>query len=83
MEEGWFITGAKRLFGIGSLGAYAHRRSTALLTTEGCRDVLAIGRENRYDLYDLNLELPEPLVPRQRRYEVKPRGLPLHFSLPT
>ena len=47
--------------------------ATALLTTEGCRDVLAIGRENRYDLYDLNLELPEPLVPRQRRYEVRER----------
>ena len=47
--------------------------TTALLTTAGCRDVLAIGRENRYDLYDLNLELPEPLVPRQRRYEVRER----------
>lgn len=35
MEEGWFITGAKTLFRIRSLGAYAHRRSTPLLTTEG------------------------------------------------
>jgi hypothetical protein len=35
MEEGWFITGAKKLFRIRSLGAYAHQRSTPLLTTEG------------------------------------------------
>ncbi len=35
MEEGWVITGAKRLFRIRSLGAYAHGRSTPLLTTEG------------------------------------------------
>lgn len=47
--------------------------STGLLTTQGCRDVLAIGRENRYDLYDLNLELPQPLVPRHLRLEVSER----------
>ena len=35
MEEGWVITGAKSLFRIRSLGAYAHQRSTPLLTTEG------------------------------------------------
>ena len=35
MEEGRAITGAKRLFRIRSLGAYAHQRSTPLLTTEG------------------------------------------------
>jgi N-methylhydantoinase A len=46
---------------------------TGLLTTEGCRDVLAIGRENRYDLYDLALELPTPLVPRRLRREVRER----------
>jgi N-methylhydantoinase A len=44
-----------------------------LLTTEGCRDILAIGRENRYDLYDLALELPSPLVPRRLRREVQER----------
>ena len=32
--------------------------ATALLTTEGFRDALEIGREHRYDLYDLLLELP-------------------------
>jgi N-methylhydantoinase A len=48
---------------------------TALLTTAGFRDALAIRREHRYDLYDLNLELPEPLVPRRRRWEVRERVL--------
>lgn len=46
---------------------------TGLLTTQGGRDILAIGRENRYDLYDLALELPTPLVPRRRRGEVRER----------
>ncbi|HXM58869.1 MAG TPA: hydantoinase/oxoprolinase family protein [Candidatus Dormibacteraeota bacterium] len=48
---------------------------TALLTTRGARDALAIRREHRYDLYDLFLELPEPLVPRRRRWEVDERVL--------
>jgi N-methylhydantoinase A len=46
---------------------------TGLITTAGCRDILAIGRENRYDLYDLALELPAPLVPRRLRREVPER----------
>jgi N-methylhydantoinase A len=46
---------------------------TGLLTTQGCRDILAIGRENRYDLYDLEIELPTPLVPRHLRGEVLER----------
>jgi N-methylhydantoinase A len=46
---------------------------TALLTTRGFRDVLEIRREGRYDLYDLDLEFPEPLVPRRRRFEVDER----------
>ena len=37
---------------------------TALLTTRGFRDVLETGTELRYDLYDLFIEFPEPLVPR-------------------
>jgi N-methylhydantoinase A len=40
---------------------------TALITTEGFRDVLALGNESRYDQYDLNIVLPEPLVPRALR----------------
>jgi N-methylhydantoinase A len=41
---------------------------TALLTTEGFRDALAIGTEHRYDMYDVFIEKPEPLVPRSLRY---------------
>ena len=48
---------------------------TALVTTRGVRDALAIRREHRYDIYDLFLELPEPLVPRRRRWEVDERVL--------
>lgn len=48
---------------------------TALLTTQGFRDVIEIGRESRYDLYDIFLELPKPLVPRRLRREVKERIL--------
>jgi N-methylhydantoinase A len=44
-----------------------------LLTTRGFRDSLELGREMRYDLYDLFLEKPEPLVPRQRRIAVTER----------
>ena len=46
---------------------------TALVTTAGYRDALEIGREARYDLYDLQLERPEPLVPRSLRFEVDER----------
>ncbi|MBM3450363.1 MAG: hydantoinase/oxoprolinase family protein, partial [Armatimonadetes bacterium] len=46
---------------------------TALLVTDGFRDVLEMGTEVRYDIYDLFLERPEPLVPRRRRYEVRER----------
>jgi N-methylhydantoinase A len=46
---------------------------TALLTTEGFRDVIAMGNESRYDQYDLNITLPEPLVPRSLRLPVAER----------
>ena len=46
---------------------------TALVTTKGFRDVLEIGREWRYDQFDLNLKLPELLVPRPRRLELDER----------
>jgi N-methylhydantoinase A len=46
---------------------------TALLTTEGFRDVLALGNESRYDQYDLNIDLPQPLVPRRWRVTVPER----------
>jgi N-methylhydantoinase A len=48
---------------------------TALLATKGFRDSIEIGRENRYDLYDLMIELPRPLVPRYLRFDVPQRTL--------
>ena len=46
---------------------------TALVTTSGHRDLLDIGREWRYDIYDLDIELPAPLVAPQDRVEVAER----------
>ncbi|WP_158742129.1 hydantoinase/oxoprolinase family protein [Acidisphaera sp. L21] len=46
---------------------------TALITTAGFRDVLAMGNESRYDQYDLQIRLPEPLVPRHLRLPVPER----------
>jgi N-methylhydantoinase A len=43
---------------------------TGLITTKGFRDVLELGREIRYDAYDIFSEYPEPLVPRALRTEV-------------
>ena len=48
---------------------------TALLATRGFRDAVEIGRENRYELYDLQVELPRPLVPRHLRFDVPERIL--------
>ena len=48
---------------------------TALLATQGFRDSIEIGRENRYELYDLMLEMPQPLVPRYLRFGVPQRTL--------
>ena len=46
---------------------------TAIVTTEGFRDVLEIARQDRPDLYDLTRNRPEPLVPRELRFTVKER----------
>ena len=46
---------------------------TGLLTTAGFRDVLEIGRERKYELYDLFIEMPKPLVPRPWRREAVER----------
>jgi N-methylhydantoinase A len=46
---------------------------TGLITTKGFRDVLELGREIRYDAYDIFAEYPEPLVPRPMRMEVDER----------
>lgn len=48
---------------------------TALLTTEGFRDVLEMRREVRYDLFDMFIRYPEPLVPRDLRAVVGERIL--------
>jgi N-methylhydantoinase A len=46
---------------------------TGLVTTAGFGDVLEIGRERKYELYDLFLEMPAPLVARPWRREVPER----------
>jgi N-methylhydantoinase A len=46
---------------------------TALVTTEGFRDLLEIARQKRPDTFDLHISKPEPLVPRHLRREVRER----------
>ena len=46
---------------------------TGLITTQGFRDVLEIGRQTRPHLYDYAVERPAPLVPRELRLEVRER----------
>jgi N-methylhydantoinase A len=48
---------------------------TALLATRGFRDSVEIGKEHRYELYDLMVELPRPLIPRYLRFDVPQRTL--------
>ena len=50
------------------------RDGSASLTTAGFRDILEMGTEQRYDIYDLFLQFPEPLVPRAP----PPRGRRAH-----
>jgi N-methylhydantoinase A len=80
------VLAAIRAGGVGEVGAFAHgmtvatnalleRRGarTALVTTEGFRDVLEIGRQNRPALYDLHRRRPPALVPRELRFCVRER----------
>jgi N-methylhydantoinase A len=46
---------------------------TALITTKGFEDVLEIGREMRYDIYDIFITMPKPLVPQHLRKGIKER----------
>ncbi|MGO4737139.1 hydantoinase/oxoprolinase family protein [Bosea sp. 2KB_26] len=46
---------------------------TTLITTEGFRDVIEMRTESRFEQYDLNLTLPLPLLPRNRRYTLRER----------
>ena len=45
----------------------------ALVTTLGFRDVVEMRNENRFEQYDINIELPAPLVPRSQRLVVSER----------
>ena len=49
---------------------------TALIATEGMRDLLIIGRQTRPDIYDLEPVTPDPLVPAERRLEISARLRP-------
>jgi N-methylhydantoinase A len=55
---------------------------TALVTTEGFRDVIEIGRQQRPALYDLARDRPPPLVPRRLRFTVRERMGPAGPLLP-
>ena len=46
---------------------------TALIVTRGFADILRCARENRYDIYDIDLDIPAPLVPRRLVFEVDER----------
>ena len=46
---------------------------TALLASKGFRDILEMGREQIYDMYDLTAQYPPPVVPRYMRREVSER----------
>lgn len=47
----------------------------ALVTTQGFADTLLIRNEHRYDMYDLQIEFPEPPIPRERTFELEERTL--------
>jgi N-methylhydantoinase A len=81
--------------GAGAVAALAHgttvatnalleRRGAraALVTTEGFRDLIEIGRQDRPSLYDLTLNRPPPLVPRELRHTVRERMGPEGVVLP-
>jgi N-methylhydantoinase A len=53
---------------------------TALIATDGFRDVLDIANESRYDQYDLTIEKPAPLVPRALRLTV-PERIDVHGAV--
>jgi N-methylhydantoinase A len=46
---------------------------TAMIVTRGFRDLLEMARESRYDIFDIELEMPAPLVPRRLMFEVTER----------
>ena len=49
---------------------------TALIATKGFRGVIEIGRQRRYELYNLFIQKPRTLIPRRLRFEVEERTGP-------
>ena len=47
--------------------------NTAMLVTEGFRDTIEIAYENRFEQYDIQMEKPTPLVPREKRFSISER----------
>ncbi|MSP67952.1 MAG: hydantoinase/oxoprolinase family protein [Alphaproteobacteria bacterium] len=78
LAEGGLEPGAVVRFSHGTTvgtNALIQRRTgrVAMVTTEGFRDLLEIGRQVRPRMYDIHLDAPEPLVPRHLRFEVRER----------
>ena len=78
LRKGNFDVPATTFFVHGStiiINALTERKGakTALLTTQGFRDVLEIGRANRPDIYNMCYTKPKPFVPRNLRFEVTER----------
>lgn len=84
--EGIEIAAGKAGIAIGDIGQVIHgttlvtnalieRRGAklAFITTEGFRDVIEMRSENRFEQYDLNLNLPKPMVPREDRFTLNER----------
>jgi len=53
---------------------------TALIATDGFRDVIEIADEGRFDQYDINIVKPVPLVPRELRFTV-PERMDVHGAV--
>ena len=49
---------------------------TALVTNRGFRDLIEIGRQDRSDIYALHPRRPDPLIPRELRFEIGQRSWP-------
>src|SRR5579871_508708 len=78
LSEAGFLAGGQAELVHGSTvatNALLERRGarTALITTEGFRDAIVIGRQARMAMYALEPARPEPLVPAERRFEVHER----------
>ncbi len=87
IEVAELVPGVAASFAHGSTvatNALLERRGarTALVTTEGFRDLLEIGRQNRPSLYDLTRDRPPALVPRELRFTVRERMGPDGVLLP-